>query len=563
MAVSTNAGPELLDGHAGVLTVIQGALEPMALLDRQGRVRHSNPAMARLLTDGARDVLGTPVWDFAHPRHRAALRACFFTTVTSARLAEEKKLRVTRRDGAEYTLHFRLTHFTDEPAVDGLLLSIRDVGRLAEAEGRLLVEALRDRPTGLPGRAALMDRIARASADGRPCWVLVFEVDGFDSVRGGWGLGTGDHFLVALADRIRSMVGTDDFLARLEGDQLGLLHFGSDEASAVALARAVQAALQRPLLADGRTASCGVRVGISAPSESGKDPRERVRRACLACQARERGGPAGVAFYRSEMAESVNERMAVVVGLRAALDQASALDAHYQPIVDLSSRRIVGFEALMRWRHPQRGLLTAGAFLPHVEESDLIVDLGWWMLDRVCAEVGRRAAAAERVVPVHVNVSPRQVASGELVDRVTDSLQRHACPVELLHLEVTESATELSAGELASALEELRILGVGMSIDDFGTGHSSLSYLHRLPADVLKIDRSFVTGIEPTAKQEPLVRSIVAVARELQMKVIAEGIETELEASSLRDLGCQLGQGYLFSKPLPGEDAFGLLRAGA
>jgi EAL domain-containing protein (putative c-di-GMP-specific phosphodiesterase class I) len=185
------------------------------------------------------------------------------------------------------------------------------------------------------------------------------------------------------------------------------------------------------------------------------------------------------------------------------------------------------------------------------------------MLDRVCGEVGRRAAAAERVVPVHVNVSPRQVASGELVDRVTDSLQRHACPVELLHLEVTESATELSAGELASALEELRILGVGMSIDDFGTGHSSLSYLHRLPADVLKIDRSFVTGIEPTAKQEPLVRSIVAVARELQMKVVAEGIETEMEASSLRDLGCQLGQGYLFSKPLPGKDAFGLLRAGA
>ncbi|MDH3269885.1 MAG: EAL domain-containing protein [Gemmatimonadota bacterium] len=543
----------------GARVVLRNAVEPLALLDADGRVRDHNQAMAALLAPDGPSIVGRRAWDFAHSRHRAGLRSCFAACLSGPGPAPETRLRLSHRDSTEHVLQIRLTNCIGTPGLDGVLLSLRDVGRLTQAEQRLLHSAVHDRTTGLPGRPILMDRIAKASVHGLPVSVLILEVEGFASVRGGWGLSSGDDFLVALSDRIRSLLEPTDLIARLEGDQLGLLLFGRSEEAAVDVARSIQLSLRQPVSANGRSARCSVRVGISPPGDPGSEAGERIRHASLACRRPVHEGSTTVAVYGPEMDDSVNERMDVETGLRRALTSGGELEAHYQPLVELHSRRIVAFEALIRWRHPQRGLLGAGAFVPFAEESELIVELGWWMLDDICAELGRRAIAAEAVVPVHVNVAPAQVASGELVRRVTEALERHRCPVELLHLELTESATGLSPEAVARTLEELRSLGVRLAIDDFGTGHSSLSYLHRLPADVLKIDRSFVSGIAPDARQEPLVRSIIAVAQQLHLKVVAEGIETEAEAQALQGLGCDFGQGYLFSKPVPLATAYSLL----
>jgi diguanylate cyclase (GGDEF)-like protein len=427
--------------------------------------------------------------------------------------------------------------------------------------------ALYDPTTGLPNRELLSDRIAHALAGHRPdevasIGVILLDLDRFKVVNETLGHVAGDRLLMAVGQRLVNSLRPGDTVARFGGDEFALvLDPVADAAEAHRIAERITQELGEPFPLSGRDWFLTASIGIALAAPGRGSPDELLREAEIA-MVRAKGNAGQRHFlFEPSMSDQTLERLDLENDLRRALDR-EELRVHYQPIVTLASGAVVGFEALVRWQHPTRGLVPPLAFIPMAEETGLIVPLGRWVLDAACrqAAVWNATGTAKGTPPlfVSVNLSARQFTQGDLVEDVRQTLARTDLEADALELEITESVLMDQSEAGIRTLRDLRGLGVRLVLDDFGTGYSSLSYLKHLPLDTIKIDRTFVAGIEATADRS-IVEAVIALAHGLGIGVVAEGIETDDQVDRLRELGCDLGQGYLFSRPVPAEQTTALL----
>jgi diguanylate cyclase len=431
---------------------------------------------------------------------------------------------------------------------------VRTQARVETAERFASIDPL----TELPNRFALQGRLATALETarmrGERLGVLFIDVDGFKVLNDTIGHEAGDELLRQLADRLRRVVRKDDFIARISGDEFVLLVAGLDEPQIAAfVAQKLQADLVAPFHVLDQAFRVTVSIGISVYPDDASDPEDLLRHADSAMYRVKRSGKNGVQQYRGETDAQLERQRALERDLRSAV-QDDALSLVYQPLHDLETGEARKFEALLRWSHPQWGYVPPSEFIPLAEQSGQIVQLGTWVLNEACRQVRHWQRSTQASIQVCVNVSPLQFAQPSFYDSVVAALEHHGLMPEALELELTEGIVLHSVDHVASTLDRLRRLGVGLAIDDFGTGYSSLAYLRDLPIDTIKIDRSFVKDLGSPRKGPQfalaLVEAITGIARYLDLAVVAEGIETHAQVELMRSLGCHLGQGYYFAKPM-------------
>jgi diguanylate cyclase (GGDEF)-like protein/PAS domain S-box-containing protein len=429
-----------------------------------------------------------------------------------------------------------------------------DITRRREAEEELRQQAWSDRLTSLPNRALLVERLDDSEADS-PRSLLFLDVDDFKTINDSLGHHAGDGVLVELARRIDDVMRDGDLVARIGGDEFAVLALTADTASLEALAARLLAAVGEPLVLDRRELRLSASIGIA----TGAGAEDLLRNADLAMYEAKRLGGDGFAFFAPTMHASAERRLALLAELGRP-DLCDELVLHYQPTFDLASGAIEGVEALLRWEHPQYGLIPPAAFIPASEESGAIVGIGRWVLREACREAAGWADLCGRTLALAVNVSARQLREEGFVADVTGALAAAGLPASALRLELTESvlleATETTRTNFAA----LTHLGVALAIDDFGAHHSWIGMLKELAPDMLKVDRSFVTG--GGDRDRALLRGVLAFARELGLKVIAEGIETEEQLAAVRRLRCDAGQGFYLARPMPVAQLRPLLRRG-
>ncbi len=424
-----------------------------------------------------------------------------------------------------------------------------------------------DRVTGLPNRTLFRDRLRQAVAqsrrDGRPVGVLVVDLDGFQAANLSLGHAGGDALLAAVAQRLQGVVRDADALARLDGDEYAILSAGPATVEGLdALARRVVDVLRRPFAVLGREVTVGASIGITiCPNDPGGVD-ELLGNATTALYDVQRAGGNAHRFYSADLNARLHLRMALEADLRHALDRGQ-LFLHYQPKIDVATGRVRGFEALLRWRHPQRGLVSPVEFIPIAESTGLIVPIGEWVLRSACAQLAAWRAAGLPPAAVAVNLSARQFKTDDLVATVHAALADHGVAPALLELEVTESLLMDDTAHTAAVLQALRAEGVSISLDDFGTGYSSLGYLKRFPIDCIKLDKSFVRDAVTDRQSAAITEAIIALGHSLGLSVVAEGVETPEQLAYLAERACDVVQGFLFGRPMPAEAAAEVLRAEA
>jgi diguanylate cyclase (GGDEF)-like protein len=428
------------------------------------------------------------------------------------------------------------------------------MGMVREKTGQLRHQAMHDSLTGLPNRVLALDRVeqmlARARRHDLPVAALYVDIDGFKNVNDTYGHGAGDELLRIVGERLAGVVREGDTAARLGGDEFVVLVEGSTlDAGAELVAERLLEVLQEPYDMNGETgrelsmtASVGIAFGLRGSAD------ELLRDADIALYEAKAAGRNGYVLFQSEMQTAVQDRLAIQMDLVDALER-DELFLLYQPTFDLQSERVIGVEALIRWHHPTRGVLSPAEFVPIAENTGLIVQIGRWVLGEACRQAAVWRSQGHEL-GMSVNVSARQLDSDALIDDVREALQASALDAATLTLEVTETALMRDPEATATRLSLLKRLGVRIAIDDFGTGYSSLAYLRQFPADALKIDRSFISGIAASKQSTALIRTLVQLGKALEIETLAEGIEDVVQLETLQREQCDHGQGFLFSRPL-------------
>ena len=465
-----------------------------------------------------------------------------------------------RADGTliDLAIYSRHLVYGDQPAV---LLALIDITERKRAEARLTFMAQHDGLTGLPNRNLLRQRMdeillhARRSSD--KAAVLILGLDNFKAVNDTLDHGIGDKLLRAVAKRLRSMLREEDTLARLNSDEFAVVQSGlTRPEDAVLLARRLLEAIGEPYLLGGHSVVVGASIGIAMAPGDGDESEKILKNADMALSRAKNDSRGTFSFFEAGMDARAQTRRKIEADLREAIEN-DVLRPHYQPVIDLSTGRITGFEALVRWPHAERGMISPAEFIPVAEETGLINGLGGLMLRRACMD----AVLWPDHVRVAVNLSPLQFRTGNLLSIVIDALKQSGLPARRLELEITETLLLEKSGQVLATLHALRALGVRISMDDFGTGYSSLSYLRSFPFDKIKIDQSFVRDLAANPDAQAIVRAIISLGIGLGVTITAEGVETEAELSCLRAEGCHEAQGFLFSRARPNSEIAGLLRA--
>ncbi|MYM31327.1 EAL domain-containing protein [Duganella sp. CY15W] len=448
----------------------------------------------------------------------------------------------------------------------GIVAIVRDISERKLAEERMVHLAHHDTLTGLPNRSLIADRlemtIAQAQRNGNSVLVAFIDLDGFKLVNDGLGHNAGDELLKVVAERMSGCLRASDTVGRFGGDEFVLLltEYGSVMDAAPVLERVREAVLQSVNVC-GQDVQVSCSIGVSVYPNDGSDAETLLMNADAAMYRAKETGKNNCQFYTREMNESIEEKLLLLDGLRGALE-ASQFCLLYQPKVDLRTGRVFGVEALVRWEHPEQGVIGPDRFIPLAEESGMILGLGEWVLRTACQQNRAWQDAGLPPLRISVNVSPRQFEDPRLVERVQHALNDSGLAPEWLELEVTEGVIMRDLQQAVAKMAELRAMGVSLSIDDFGTGYSSLSALKSFPISTLKIDKSFVRDLGRSDGDEAIASSIIELAHRLRLRVIAEGVETEQQRGFLRENGCDEMQGYLFSRPLPAMQLAEMLMAG-
>jgi diguanylate cyclase (GGDEF)-like protein len=432
---------------------------------------------------------------------------------------------------------------------------------LADANQKLVQAALHDPLTQLPNRMLLQDRmgqaIKRAQQEGRMVAVIFCDLDGFKTVNDAYGHHLGDRLLVAVARRIGALLGPQDTFARLGGDEFVMALGVGGPDDALLVAERIVAAAAQPFLIEAAELQVSASLGIALYPSDARNERELMAHADVAMYHTKRLGRNGYTFFTPAMQVNANRQLRLLQDLRKAVEN-DELVLHYQPKFDAGGQRVIGAEALLRWQHPELGMLAPDMFIPIAERSGLILPIGDWVLDQACRQLRQWHDAGNREWTMAVNLSPLQFDSPVLVETVRRIIQVHGIDPTCLTLEVTETTAMKDVEASLDVLNQLTAMGLKIAIDDFGTGYSSLLYLKRMPAAELKIDRAFVRDLERNEEDAAIVSSIVALARALNIKVVAEGVETAAQREFLRSLGCDSLQGYFLGRPTAAGAFMGL-----
>jgi diguanylate cyclase (GGDEF)-like protein/PAS domain S-box-containing protein len=553
---------ELQESASRFRSLVQHASDLVVVLDGQARVTYVSPSVTRVLGYLQEEVLDTSAALLVHPEDATA----------PPRVSEEsfapltREVRVRRRNGDWAVIEFTASDLRREAGVEGVVLNGRDVTDRKTLEAELRRLALHDGLTGLANRTLFLDRVEQAlSRDARlssTLGVLYVDLDDFKTINDGLGHIAGDALLRAVAGRLQGCIRAQDTAARLGGDEFGILLDDIDDAATAAeVAKRIGDSLAQPFEVEGRQLHVTATVGLVVRTDEVVTTEALLRRADVAMYLAKTRGKNRVQTYEAGMDEQFRERLELKGDLADALAQ-EQFRVVYQPIVDLATGELDGFEALVRWHHPERGLVPPNLFVPIAEETGDIVALGQWVLQTSCEQL----AAWHRTYGVRprmsVNLSIRQLEHPGLIASVRAAVAAAGIAPGDLTLEITESVlaedVELVRGQLA----ELQDLGVKVAIDDFGTGYSSFGYLAQFPIDILKIDRTFVMNLTSADSDEAgIVTAMVSLAAARGLRTVAEGIEETVQADVLRELGCDTGQGYLYSKPLPPADLCDVLEA--
>ncbi len=542
--------------------IIDTMTDALVVTDSSGAIRLLNPTACRLLGDSEGALLGTAFQPGMQLQRDPETR----TRLEAGETLHNLETRFRRRDGDLSTLNMSASVLLDRGMPLALVYVLRDITARKQAEDRIRFLAYNDALTKLPNRLFFDERLATLLHDagraGRTVTVLFLDVDRFKRINDTLGHDAGDELLCAVANRLSCLLESHDaatldhsrplggVLARLGGDEFALAL--DDVTQIMEVRRAAQSIIDsfaEPFTLGDQDVFVGSSIGIAQFPRDGHDVHQLLKNADVAMYHAKDAGRNCYKFFNESMSPVTLSRLDLEADLRKALDRGE-FEVHYQPQVDIRTGRIFGAEALLRWLHPERGMVSPADFVPLAEETGLIIPIGQWVLQEACAQAKTWHDAGFTNFKVAVNLSERQFRQNTLVLAVSQALARTGLDPAALELELTEGTIMRNAEDTVFSLSELKAMGMHISVDDFGTGYSSLSYLKRFPIDVIKIDRSFVMDICTDPDDAAITASIIAMARSLKRDVIAEGVETIAQAHALRDRGCNFMQGYLFSKPV-------------
>lgn len=548
--------------------LVHNSADIIIVTDEDGTITYASPALERITGVPVDDAIGRHGYELLAPVRDARIDRFEAEVAEGTGEFQRGELCLSPREGEHRWFDVRVTNLLENSAVHGVVANLRDVTERHVAEERLRHQASHDELTNLPNRPAFLDTVQRALDGSRGTddlhAVLFLDVDRFKLVNDSLGHTTGDHLLVAVAERLRRCLRPGDLVARFGGDEFTVFLEGlAGTGDAITAAERIAEALRAPVRVLGHQLFVSGSVGIAVSSGGPEDASDLLRQADLAMYLAKERGRARWELYDVGQEPGVSARLEVEGDLWRAVG-GDELEVFFQPEVDLDGApRIIGVEALVRWRHPTRGLLPPAEFIPIAEESSLIVAVDRHVLERSCREAARWRKALQRDLIVSVNLSPRFLRQVDASGDVRNALAASGLHPRALQLEITERTAVADDEATVETLRELRGLGVRVAIDDFGTGYSTLDYLKRLPVDVLKLDRSFVSGLDDTAEDAAIVQAVITMGHAMGLHITAEGVERREQAAQLRLLGCDAAQGFHFAHPVPAPELEEMLRRGA
>ncbi|WP_206756592.1 PAS domain S-box protein [Oscillatoria sp. FACHB-1406] len=560
-----HAEEQLRESEEKYRRIVETAAEGIWTIDRDHNTTFVNSQMAEMVGYSVAEMKGKNIFDFIDSSQDALMKRHLLRR--HKKTEEKYDFQLRRKDGSLFWVAISTRPLFDSDGhYAGALKMIADINDRKQAEAQLRYNAYYDPLTNLPNRTLFLERLAHTirrsrRRSGYPYAVFFLDLDDFKVVNDSLGHMMGDQLLVAIARRLESCLQPSEILARLGGDEFTILTEGlRNRQDVISIAQKIHRAFRAPLYLQERDLFINVSIGIAFGNPDYTYSEELLRDADAAMYSAKASGKGRYAIFDREMHETVLMRFQLETDLRLALERQEFL-LYYQPIFDLASGHLAGFEALVRWQHPERGFIGPQEFIPVAEQTGFIVPLGWWILQEACAQIAswQKQFACKQPLTIAVNLSGKQLKEADIVKRVRNILEQTELEGSALKLEMVESLLMEDTEATLQTLAQLRAMQVQLVIDDFGTGYSSLSYLHRFPVSALKIDRSFVLGLERDSDNGEIIKAVASLARALKMNTIAEGIETKEQLAYIKGIGCQYGQGYLFARPLEPQAAAALI----